>query len=51
MYGIARHQVEALLHALGGRVLHVEPNQLAGPDWTSFTYYVAKGFTSSPSSA
>ncbi len=37
-----RHKVEALLHAAGAEVVHVEREHMAGPRYTSFMYVVRK---------
>ena len=40
VYGIPKHRVIALLEREGARVLDVQPNDSAGPEWTSYRYAV-----------
>jgi len=42
IHGMPRGEVEQLIQAAKGRVLDVQENDLAGPDWTSFMYFVTK---------
>jgi hypothetical protein len=42
MNSMERSRVEALLKRYGGRILEVEPNQDAGPEYISLAYAVTK---------
>jgi ubiquinone/menaquinone biosynthesis C-methylase UbiE len=42
MYGIKEADVLALIEKSGARILEVVPDQSAGKDWISFTYFVTK---------
>lgn len=42
MNGVPSDEVIALLTGLGLRLLHVHPDDMAGPDWVSYKYYWAK---------
>jgi SAM-dependent methyltransferase len=42
MYGTPRETVVGALTAAGARVLEVEPDTAAGPEWYSFGYWVTK---------
>jgi hypothetical protein len=42
MYGIPRHEVEALIADSGGVLLAVDDNDAPGPGWTSYRYVARK---------
>jgi len=42
VYGIRKERVIALLENSGAYVLDVEPNDAAGPEWTSYRYAVTR---------
>jgi trans-aconitate methyltransferase len=45
VYGVGRRQVTALIERSGYRILDVEPNEAAGPEWTSYRYAAVAGNT------
>jgi SAM-dependent methyltransferase len=42
VYGIPKQRVIALLERSGARLLDVQPNDAAGPEWTSYRYVVSR---------
>jgi SAM-dependent methyltransferase len=42
VYGIPKQRVIALLERSGARVLDVQPNDAAGPEWTSYRYVASR---------
>jgi hypothetical protein len=43
MHGLAKDHVTAIVERQGGRVVHVEDDACAGPEWISHRYFVRKG--------
>ena len=43
MYGIPRAEVEALLTAAGAKIVAVDEDTIAGPEWLSYRYWVTAG--------
>ena len=41
MHGIPREQVMAIIGAHDGRLVHLEEDRRAGPEWVSYRYFVA----------
>jgi len=42
MHGIPKPEVAELLTSVGARLLHVEEDTFAGPEWLSYLYFVTK---------
>jgi ubiquinone/menaquinone biosynthesis C-methylase UbiE len=42
MYGLPREQVVPTVEKAGGRILHVQEYNSAGPEWLSFRYWVTR---------
>jgi trans-aconitate methyltransferase len=42
MYGVRKQQVIDFMERCGCRVLGVEPNYMAGPEWSSYRYAVVR---------
>ncbi len=42
MYGVERDEVLALAESCGGRLLKLQEDGSAGPEWESYFYYIAK---------
>ena len=42
MDGVPRAEVEALVTAAGGTVVHVEPSGSSGPEWEAYRYVVTR---------
>ncbi len=41
MHGVPREQVMAIISRHGGRLVHLEEDRRAGPEWVSYRYFVA----------